>query len=177
MGKVWGFIKSTQCSSCLARGTLCTQFVYFLSFHLLLMYFLHSIYCVMSVSAITTELSQHDLHMTLCHFLFCFEYMFSSHSDSIHPWFTSFFVFSLSCFHLPSWTISWCLAWLFGPLTGQPHCHSSLSDLKGGVSAQSGLPFAPYPASNPCEWASVPGTRPRMEKGKEWNLIPIVTNN
>lgn len=90
-------IKSSCLCIVLAIGrlwkSLCTQFVYFLSFYLLLMYILHAIYCVISLSAIinTPQLFQHDLFITLCHFLISFEHMFS-----IHPWFTSFFFFSLS---------------------------------------------------------------------------------
>lgn len=46
---------------------------------------------------------------------------------------------------------------------------TSLSDHKGGHSSQSGPHFVPCTAPNPGEWASVPGTCPDVEKGKDWN--------
>ena len=58
-------------------------------------------------------LSQHDLLMTLS-FPYLFLIFFSIFCDSIRPWFTSFFLFFSPGLHLPSWTMSWCLAWLFG---------------------------------------------------------------
>lgn len=108
-------IKSSCLCIVLAIGrlwkSLCTQFVYFLSFYLLLMYILHAIYCVISLSAIinTPQLFQHDLFITLCHFLISFEHVF--HPPMIH-FLLFFFSLSLSCFHISSWIISWCLAWL-----------------------------------------------------------------
>lgn len=165
-------IKSSCLCIVLAIGrlwkSLCTQFVYFLSFYLLLMYILHAIYCVISLSAIinTPQLFQHDLFITLRHFLISFEHMFS-----MHPWFTSFFFFSLSLFLLfPHLIMDYFMMPCMVIITG---CHTSLSDHKGGVSAQSGPPFVPYPAPNPCEWASAPGTCPSLEKGKEWNRLTL----
>lgn len=101
--------------------------------------------------------------MHLCCLVISLSYFPTAASPLIHDSLPSFCC-SLLGFHPHYGPFHDALHGYSGPLIGHARCHSSLTDYKGGLAAQSGPSFAPFPT--PCERASASGTCPSMEKGK-----------
>lgn len=120
------------------------QFVYYLSFYLLMMNILHCFYCVLSLCAIlnTPQLLLPHIFQNFISILVLTTFFVTTVTPSIYDSVPSFslFFFSPPCFLIPTWTMP-CLV----TVTGHSYCHTSLSGPQRGSLCPILTAFCPLP--------------------------------